>query len=60
MTGLSIDIKCGCVGKHRVPLDASGHYSGPLPCDRTKHAELQIEPGQWREMCEQERERLRH
>ena len=57
--GYSIEVKCSCGETHRLPLDASGHFSGPLPCDPSKHAELQIEIlGSWRttQMHEQSKE----
>ena len=56
--GYSIEVKCSCGETHRLPLDASGHFSGPLPCDPSKHAELQIDPGSWRttQMHEQSKE----
>ena len=46
----SIHAMCSCGEEHEFPLDASGHYNGPLPCDSTKRAKLQIDPGEWREM----------
>jgi hypothetical protein len=40
---LEIEVTCHlCRETHRLPLDASGHWSGAFPCDDTKHGELQI------------------
>jgi len=57
---MEIEIRCSCGGAHVVPLDASGHYAGPLPCDPTRRVELQIEPQLWRSMVEQEQANKRH
>ena len=48
---MELEITCDACGhQHRVPLDASGHYSGTLPCDPTKHIELQVGSGEWRDI----------
>lgn len=58
---LEIEIVCPrCPEKHMIPLDASGHYSGPLPCDNSQHIELQIKPEQWRSTVEHENEKTKH
>lgn len=60
-SGLEIEIDCPrCPEKHVVPLDASGHYSGPLPCDQTIRIELQIKPDEWRATMDDEREKIQH
>lgn len=52
---MTLEVTCPkCGGLHNVPLDASGHYSGPPPCDPTSHKrwQLQVDPQAWRELVE--------
>lgn len=62
MKGLELEItNCTyCGGTHKIPLDASGHYAGLLPCDHSKRIELQVQPDRWREMVAAERGKVAH
>ena len=60
-SGFTLEITCDqCGGTHMLPLDTSGHYSGPAPCDSTIRFELQIRPEQWRDMIERRAEEQVH
>jgi hypothetical protein len=62
MQGLELEVtNCTyCGATHRLSLDASGHFSGPLPCDTSKRIELQVEPERWRQMVEAEVAKTKH
>lgn len=53
---LEIDCKT-CGGQHFVPLDASGRYEGPHPCQQHsgERVTVRINPQQWRDVCERVR-----
>ncbi len=62
VSGLDLEVtNCTyCGGTHKFHLDASGHYSGPLPCDTSKRVKLQVEPEEWRQMIETEKGKVAH
>jgi hypothetical protein len=57
---LHVDRCYWCGQPHSYPLDAAGHYSGPLPCDPARHVELQVEGSEFRAAIEAARAKVKH
>lgn len=56
--GKTLTFKCRICGNiHEVPLDASGHYEGGLPCSPHDTHRVQVDPQVWRAAIEEERSR---
>jgi hypothetical protein len=61
VTDFLIGIECSLCGQpHRLPLDASGHYSGSLPCDPETLVDLQVNPEEFRRISETEQAKVQH
>jgi hypothetical protein len=56
---LRLEISCDCGTKHIVPLDMSGHYDGPRPCDNVD-IRVQVDPQSWREIMKNRSDAMRH
>lgn len=38
-----------CKRDHSLPLDASGHYAGKVPCEPGRLVRVQVDPQTWRD-----------
>jgi hypothetical protein len=58
---LGVTFRCvRCGASHQVPLDATGHYAGPLPCSAGTEIELQVEGEAWRAFVAQQAKKTVH